>query len=150
MEIVVANRQRTKRIDTRLLKALARWCAAEMSAEEIELGIHLVGANEMADVHQRFMNIEGSTDAITFDHGSVPPKKVHGEIFVCVDDALEQAREFKTKWQEEIARYAIHGILHLLGFDDLNPAARRIMKREENRLVALARKEFKLSQLERK
>ena len=43
--------------------------------------------------------------------------------------------EFGTSWQQELIRYLVHGILHLLGFDDQQPAQRRTMKREENRLV---------------
>ena len=47
-----------------------------------------------------------------------------------------QAKQFKTTWQSEIVRYVIHGVLHLLGHDDRLAAARRRMKREENRLLA--------------
>jgi rRNA maturation RNase YbeY len=63
------------------------------------------------------------------------PKHVHGEIFICMDDALAQARQFRTSWPGELTRYVIHGILHLRGFDDIRPADRRKMKREENRLL---------------
>ena len=48
---------------------------------------------------------------------------------------MKQAGEFGTAWPEELARYVIHGLLHLHGYDDLEPAKRRVMKREENRLV---------------
>lgn len=150
MEIVVANRQRTKRIDTRLLKRLAARIAAELEFEKVELGIRLVGAEEMDRVHHEFMAIAGSTDVITFDHGSDPPRAIHGDVFICIDDAIEQARAFGVTWQEEIARYAIHGILHLYGMDDRNADARAIMKWEENRLVKLAAKEFALKRLEKK
>ncbi len=60
---------------------------------------------------------------------------LHGEIFICVDEAIAQARKYAPRWQSEIVRYVIHGILHLLGHDDSRPAARRRMKREENRLL---------------
>ena len=52
-----------------------------------------------------------------------------------MDDAVAQATEFKTTWQSEVVRYVVHGVLHLLGHDDLQPDLRRKMKREENRLV---------------
>ena len=48
---------------------------------------------------------------------------------------MKQAREFGTTWQSEVVRYVIHGLLHLRGHDDLKPAERRVMKREENRLL---------------
>lgn len=150
MEIAVANAQRTKRIDTRLLKTVVEWALAELHAEEGEISVRVVGAKEMARAHEEFMDIAGSTDVITFDHGSEPRRKLHGDILVCVDDAIEQAREFSTTWQEELARYTIHGLLHLSGFDDLAPAKRRVMKREEDRLTRGAAKKFVLGKLEKK
>jgi len=41
-----------------------------------------------------------------------------GEIYICVDEAVLQARKFGTSWQSEVIRYLVHGVLHLLGFDD--------------------------------
>jgi ssRNA-specific RNase YbeY (16S rRNA maturation enzyme) len=49
-----------------------------------------------------------------------------------------------------LTRYLLHGLLHLHGFDDLTPAARRRMKREENRLLREAAREFVLSRLAKK
>ena len=49
-------------------------------------------------------------------------RPLHGEIFICVDEAVWQARKFRTSWQSEIVRYLVHGVLHLLGHDDSRPA----------------------------
>jgi len=153
MNIVIANRQRTKKIDVRLLKQIIGGLFAELNISAGELGINLVGAKEMAKVNWQFLQHEGSTDVITFDHadgahGKMRPA-LHGELYVCVDDAVAQAMEFRTSWQLESVRYIVHGVLHLLGHDDLKPAWRRRMKREENRLVRLLAKRFSLAQLSR-
>ena len=68
MSIVIANRQRTKKINSRLLKQIVRELFTELEISEAELGITLVGAKEMAQVNRRFLQHEGSTDVITFDH----------------------------------------------------------------------------------
>ena len=155
MNIVIANRQRTRKIDTRLLKQIVAALFTELNLTEAELGIHLVGAKKMAEVNWQFLQHEGSTDVITFDYqksevrGQRSAAKLHGELFICVDDAIKQAKEFKTSWQSEVVRYVVHGVLHLLGYDDLKPALRRVMKREENRLVRLLEKRFSLAQLSR-
>lgn len=141
--IVIANRQRTKKINPRLLKQTLRALLAELKISEAELGINLVGAKEMARVNWQFLQHEGSTDVITFDHAekrkveSGKQKQLHGELFICVDDAVAQAKQFGTSWQSEVARYIVHGVLHLLGHDDLRSDLRRKMKREENRLLRL-------------
>jgi probable rRNA maturation factor len=74
---------------------------------------------------------------------------LHGELFVCVDEAIVQAKKFRTSWQSEIARYIVHGILHLLGHDDLKSNLRRRMKREENRLLRRLSNKFSLAQIAR-
>jgi probable rRNA maturation factor len=153
MSLTIVNRQRTKKINTRLLRQIADELFAKLKITEAELGLTLVGAKRMALVNRRFLRHEGSTDVITFDHAekrkaeSGKQEKLHGELFICVDDAVSQAKNFKTSWQSEIVRYLVHGVLHLRGHDDLQPALRRKMKCEEERLLrALARK-FSLAQI---
>ncbi len=155
MNVIIVNRQRKKRIDSRLLKQIVSELFSELEISEAELGISLVSAREMALVNETFLQHEGSTDVITFDHTEKlkaengKRKQLHGELFICVDDAIAQAKEFQTTWQSEIVRYTVHGVLHLLGYDDLKPHLRRTMKREENRLVRLLAKRFSLAQLSR-
>jgi probable rRNA maturation factor len=146
MNLVIANRQRTKKINTRLLKEIVRALFSEREITAAELGIHLVGAKEMARVNWQFLQHEGSTDVITFDHRDCD-LEIHGELFICVDDAVVQAKQFSTDWQSELVRYIVHGVLHLQGYDDLKPELRRTMKREENRLVRRLAKRFSLAQL---
>jgi rRNA maturation RNase YbeY len=156
MNVVIANRQRVKKINTRLLKQIVSELFAELEIAEAELGINLVAAREMALVNETFLQHEGSTDVITFDHSEEKRKaesgkrtQLHGELFICVDDAIAQAKEFKTSWESEAIRYVVHGVLHLLGYDDLKPHLRRVMKREENRLVRQLAKKFSFAQLSR-
>jgi probable rRNA maturation factor len=155
MNVVIANRQRTKKINTRFLKQIVLELFAELEISEAELCIHLVGAKEMARVNWQFLQHEGSTDVITFDHSDLKFEirnskfEISGELFICADDAVKQAKQFGTNWQAEVVRYVVHGILHLLGYDDLKPALRRVMKREENRLVRLLAKKFSFADLSR-
>jgi probable rRNA maturation factor len=162
MNIVIVNRQRARKINVRLLREISGALLTDLNIGKAELGINLVAAREMALINETFLQHEGSTDVITFDytddgrarsplpaggaHGVTRPAP-HGEIFICVDEAISQSKKFKTTWQSEIVRYLVHGILHLLGRDDLQAAARRKMKREENRLLARLSKKFSLAQI---
>ena len=155
MNIVIVNRQRKKKINSRFLKQMAAALFMELEITEAEFGINLVGAGEMALVNETFLHHEGPTDVITFDHTEKPKAKsqkqktLNGELFVCVDVAMAQAKQFKTSWQSEVVRYIVHGVLHLLGYDDLKPAWRGEMKRAENRLVRGLETRFSLAQLSR-
>lgn len=131
--LLLRNRQKDRPLQVRVLRQITLDLLEAMGLEA-EVGFHFVSPREMARVNWRFLQHEGSTDVITFDHGSTP-ERLYGECFVSVADAVEQAQAFRTTWTEEVVRYVIHGILHLRGYDDLEPALRRSMKREENRWV---------------
>jgi probable rRNA maturation factor len=139
-------RARAKKIDLRLLKKIAAAALEELEIAETELEIVLVGAKEMASLNEKFLNHEGPTDVITFDYSNLE-SPLHGEIFICPEEAQRQAKEFKTTWQSELVRYVVHGILHLTGHDDLQPAARKKMKLAEGRLVQKISRGFALSKL---
>jgi probable rRNA maturation factor len=167
MDIVIANRQRTRKINRRLLKQIIRALLEKLKLETGEIGINLVGTPEIIRLNETFLRHAGVTDVIAFDysdsvgqasrlsHSKIPQvgdrqdacPTLHGEIFICVDEAIRQARRFGTSWQSEIVRYLVHGILHLLGFDDSDAVARCRMKREENRRLHEITRHFSLSKL---
>jgi rRNA maturation RNase YbeY len=74
---------------------------------------------------------------------------LRGEIFVCMEAAVAQARQFRSTWALELTRYVIHGVLHLQGHDDLRAGPRRRMKQVENRLLRRLAGRFDLKQLAR-
>ena len=67
--------------------------------------------------------------------GPVAARVLHGDVFICLDEARRQARAWGTTWSAELVRYVVHGLLHLWGYDDLAPGPRRELKRIEHRLV---------------
>ena len=138
-QITFANLQRIKPINRRKLREITEAALAELGIARWNLTFYLVGAKKMTDINETHLNHEGPTDVITFDYSDHASRITHhclaGEIFICVDVAVTQAREFRTTWQSEVVRYIVHALLHLCGHDDLQPAARREMKRHENRLV---------------
>jgi probable rRNA maturation factor len=153
--LALRNRQQTRPVDLRFLRRMARALVEELfPIESFDLSIYLVGSVEMTRLNESFLRHQGSTDVITFDYSEIsgetsrrsnPPIVLHGEIFICVDEAVRQARRFRTTWQSEVARYLIHGLLHLQGHDDLQPAARRKMRLKENQLLRKLARRFKLA-----
>jgi rRNA maturation RNase YbeY len=81
------------------------------------------------------------------DRRDACPPQLHGEIFVCLDEAVSQARRFHTTWQSELVRYVVHGVLHLLGYDDAASRARRRMKEAEDNLVGQLASQFDVRSL---
>lgn len=164
MTVVFANRQRTKKIHLRLLKQMVKALLADLEIAKAELEINLITTPAITRLNGKFLRHAGSTDVITFDYTeNVAPASrlhqsacsraggatLHGEIFICVDEAVLQARRFRTSWQLEIIRYLVHGVLHLVGHDDSGNRERRKMKREESRLLRALSRRFSLAQLAR-
>lgn len=90
----------------------------------------------MRATHQQFLKINRSTDVLAFDlkENSQKNKKtlIIGEIIVCVDEAKTNASYYHNSFDQELALYLIHGILHLRGFDDHAPQdIQRMRKREQ-------------------
>ena len=135
--VSVRNLQRRRKIDVRWLRQVAfRVLEEELTARDYDIGICLVSAPRMTRLNEDFLGHQGSTDVITFDYsGRRSQARLIGEIVICVDEAVAQARQFHVTWQAEIVRYFVHGILHLSGYDDTTSLARRKMKREEERLL---------------
>lgn len=149
--LVLGNRQRTRAVNLRCLrKIIAALLEKWPGPRDYTLGIYLVGAPEMARLNETFLRHEGPTDVITFDYRERAEPGPHGEILVCLDVAVEQAGRYGTSWTSELLRYVIHGLLHLQGFDDRTAAARRRMKRVENRLVRQWSRRIELNLLARK
>jgi probable rRNA maturation factor len=142
VHVTLLNRQRARKLDVRGLRKITLALLGELKVVQAELGVTFVADEEMTLVNETFLQHEGSTDVITFDHTpeqdsrrKVVRDALHGELFICVDEANRQAKRFRATWQSELTRYIVHGVLHLLGHDDHRAADRLMMKREENRLV---------------
>lgn len=144
--LLLKNAQRAHSLRLSSLREAARTLLENLlELPSYELAIHFIGSSRMAQMNKQFLDHEGSTDVITFDYreGYGEPAKtdLNGEIFISVPDAIAQSRIYKRPWEEELIRYMVHGVLHLRGFDDLEPAKRKKMKAAEERLLKkLARK----------
>lgn len=94
-----------------------------------ELSIALVDDTTIARIHEEFMAIPGATDVITFDHG---------EIVISLNTAARYAEEFHSIFAHEVARYGVHGLLHLNGHEDHDPAERDAMHDIQETILELA------------
>ena len=151
--LTVLNRQTTRRVNLPLLRRITRTLLRELLLQErFDLGICLVSAEEITRLNGEFLDHDTRTDVIAFDYsesieGAPRSSPLHGEIFICVEMAIQQARRFRTSWPSELTRYMIHGVLHLLGFEDSRPADRQQMKGVESRTLELLQRRFDLERL---
>ncbi|MBA2434779.1 MAG: rRNA maturation RNase YbeY [Verrucomicrobiota bacterium] len=135
--ISVFNRQRKVKLDRPALEEFARRalvaCARARGTGLTRLpqvDVVLISDRRMSELHRRFMQIDGPTDVITFQHG---------EIFISVETAARQATAHRTSVLYELRLYLVHGLLHLHGFDDREESDRAAMAALQKRIVASLR-----------
>jgi probable rRNA maturation factor len=115
------------------LLACARHAAKHIAGEIGQINFVVVGDREMARLHRTYMNIRGTTDVLTFDLSERPARRVEGDVYICIDQARRQAAEYRVPIYHETARLAVHGVLHLAGYDDHSDTQRAKMKALEDR-----------------
>jgi len=134
LEIELANRQTLHRIDPGRLVAAARLVLEHEGISRATLSIAVVSDKAIRQLNRRYLQHDYATDVISFllDSGS---GWLDGEIIVSADTAAAQAPEFDSTTQDELLLYVIHGTLHLVGFDDTTPTARKKMQARQRRYL---------------
>ena len=120
----------------RLTSLLAATLAGEQ-APPGELALTIVSDGTMRRINREYRGIDATTDVLSFSYVGEPHAGgLLGEVFVSPGVAARQAREAGCGLPEELARVAVHGVLHVLGWDHDTPAARRRMLTRQERYVA--------------
>jgi rRNA maturation RNase YbeY len=89
------------------------------------------------DINRRFLDHDYHTDVLAFDYGAAEGA-VEGEIYVDLDTARERHAEFAAGFREEVLRYAVHGLLHLIGYSDKTDSGEAEMQALEDRYLEAA------------
>lgn len=96
---------------------------------------------EIQRINKEYRNKDSVTDVISFanidDEANMDDKSL-GEIFICVAKAFEQAKEYNHSNEREFLFLAVHGYLHLCGFDHMNEEDEKLMFRKQDEILAKA------------
>ena len=92
------------------------------------------------EVNRQFLNHDYYTDIITFD--DTTGKLIRGDMFISLDTIATNAESVGAKYEDELMRVIIHGVLHLCGINDKGPGEREIMEAHENDALALWKSDF--------
>ena len=122
---------RAKTLTSRWLKLVA-----ESEIRRIgDISIIFCSDNYILDVNQKYLQHDYFTDIITFDY--CEGERLSGDLFISVDSVYENSLEYGTDFNEELNRVIVHGLLHLIGYDDHNDADISQMRAKENYYLSL-------------
>ncbi len=137
MSIEIVNRQKTMRVPRSAVRAALRRVMIDELGCELDVSVAVVTDREIARLNEAFLGHAGPTDVLSFALGE--DGGPFGEIVISADRAVDEARRRRLDPRRELLLYAVHGMLHLAGYDDATRAARaRMRRREAEVLRALA------------
>lgn len=115
-----------------------RWLKLVAESEIKRLGdinIIFCSDNYILDINLRYLQHDYFTDIITFDY--CEGDRLSGDLFISVDSVRENSVFYKTEFEEELHRVIVHGLLHLIGYDDHTEEDQKIMRSKENYYLSL-------------
>lgn len=115
-----------------------QWLKTVAGSEMKKLGdisIIFSSDNYILDINIKYLQHDYFTDIITFDYcvGNV----ISGDLFISVDSVRDNSMYFKTKFEDELDRVIVHGLLHLMGYDDHTDEQQELMRHKENYYLSI-------------
>ena len=115
-----------KRLTSRWLKFVAESEAKRLG----DVAIIFCSDNYILDVNIKYLQHDYYTDIITFDY--CEGNRLSGDLFISIDSVRENAAFYGTEFADELNRVIVHGLLHLIGYDDHSAEDIATMRAKEN------------------
>lgn len=115
-----------------------RWLTLVAESEIRRIGeISVIFCSDayIISVNQRYLQHDYYTDIITFDY--CEEDRLSGDLFISIDTVRENSSEYGTEFEDELNRVIVHGILHLIGYDDHTPEDVAEMRKKEDYYLSL-------------
>lgn len=107
-----------------------RWVAAALE-HDAELTVRIVDAEEAQALNRDYRHKDYVPNVLTFEYGEISPGVLGGDVVICATVVEREAREQNKPLQQHYAHLTIHGVLHLQGYDHVDPADAGIMESRE-------------------
>jgi len=125
--------QNTSKFKVKDLRKKKLWLnsISKNEGKEIEsLSFLFVDDEEMLKYNKKYLQHESYTDVITFD--SSVDKRIAGDIIISLERVKDNAKFYQVSYNYELQRVMVHGLLHLLGYNDKNKEEKKIIRKKEN------------------
>lgn len=134
-KVAVSSSQKAVRVPRKKIAELVAFVAACEGASISDVDLAVVDMRQIAALNRRYLGRTGTTDVLSFDLSEGRHPDISAQVVVCGPLAARRARRGRLGVQRELLLYVVHGLLHLMGYDDNNPPARaKISNRQEELL----------------
>lgn len=129
-----------EKIDTSEMDKIINFACKKMNVKNPLLNIVLVNNKRIQEINKEYRNIDSVTDVISFAFEEVNDVNYDdirflGEIYISYERCCEQAQEFGHSVRRELCYLAVHGLLHLLGYDHMNEKDKKVMRTLEEEIL---------------
>ena len=141
MKVTIIDCQKALKLNKRAISKLVKALFLYLNVDCQEIILDFVNEEKICQLHSDFFDDPTPTDCITFpiDDETVKHDRLIGEVFVCTDTAIKYAEDHALDSYEEVCLYITHGILHLIGYDDIESQDKIIMKKKEKQCMDFLR-----------
>ncbi|PQJ33379.1 rRNA maturation RNase YbeY [Salinibacter sp. 10B] len=123
-------------LDDEVLTRLIRHVVEAEEASLLHVSVVLSGHDTVRRLNQSYLDHDYNTDVLSFSlRETEDADEVEGEVYVDLDTAAERHEEFDTTFEREAYRYVVHGVLHLLGYDDATDEGQKRMRAKEDQYL---------------
>jgi len=112
---------------------ISEWICRTIASEDKSVGeINYIFCNDdyLHALNLKYLNHDTLTDIISFDYSL--GNELHGDIYISVERVADNAKDFKTEFDDELMRVMIHGILHFCGYKDKSDKQKIEMRQKED------------------
>lgn len=137
MHVHYRNEVRSSGVDARALKATMRRLLDAVGEPDSTISVTIVNDDAIREINREHRGKDKPTDVLSFPLEPEPfsQERLLGDIVISIDTARRQAADYDAPVQREVYRLLIHGLLHVLGHDHMEPEEQEEMEREERRLA---------------
>jgi probable rRNA maturation factor len=137
--IEITNTHTTNTINEKAVRRLLRTMASHETALPVKfLSVVYVNNSDIRKINRQYLKHNYATDVISFNWSD--GKTLEGEIYVSLDKAASQAKEFGVTYAEEVQRLTAHGFLHIAGYDDRTSRQQKHMLELGDHYIAMTHK----------
>ena len=94
-----------------------------------------VDDNEILEMNKKFLKHDYYTDVITF--GELEDKKISGDIAISIERVLDNSKTYGVEFEDELKRVMVHGLLHIMGYNDKASNDKSIMSQKEKKAIKM-------------
>jgi len=133
LKIRIKNLNKKRKIDRIAVKAAVLRVLSGFRKSDCVIDITFVDTRRIKALNKKYMKRKGPTDVLSFSLAGKPA--LIGDIYISSDEAKHNAKRFNTYFRKEILLYAIHGVLHALGFGDKSAGEKKKIRRLESKFL---------------